>query len=97
MARHLAHRRNIAAAREARVTAERRQEEEERARAAALARVRENQYPMPSYYPDTDILEDAQRRRQQRREERNRRRGNHCGSALGTDGAGGSGRGNSDA
>jgi hypothetical protein len=61
-ARHLAHRRNIAAAREARGAAERCQEEE-RARAAALARACENQYRLPSYYADVGILEDAQRRR----------------------------------
>jgi hypothetical protein len=73
-AHHLAHRRNMAAAREARVAAEQRQEEEERARAAVLARARENQYPLPSYYADAGILEDAQRRRQQWREERNRHR-----------------------
>jgi hypothetical protein len=90
----------MAAAREARVAAERRQEEEERARVASLARARENQYPLPSYYVDTDILEDAQRRRQQLREERNRHRpetGNHGGSAPATDGAGDFGGGNSGA
>jgi hypothetical protein len=82
-ARHLAYRRNIAAARKARDAAKRCQEEE-RARAAALARARENQYSLPSYYANAGILEDAQCRRQQWREERNGRRleaGNHGGSA----------------
>jgi hypothetical protein len=64
MVHHLAHLHNMAAAREAWVAAERRQEEEERARTAALVRARENQYPLPSYYADAGILEDAQRRRQ---------------------------------
>jgi hypothetical protein len=66
----------------ARVEAERRLLYE-RARAAELARVREHQYPLPSYYADARIAEDAQRRRQQLREARLRRRletGNHSGS-----------------
>jgi hypothetical protein len=81
----------MAAARETRATAERRQEEEDRARAAALARAREQQYPLPSYYADAGILEDAQCRRQQWHEEHNRRcveTGNHSGSVLATDSAG---------
>jgi hypothetical protein len=74
-----------------RVEAERRQQYE-RARAAELVRVREHQYPLPSYYADARIVEDAQRRRQQLREARLRCRletGNLGGS--GGSGVGGSG------
>jgi hypothetical protein len=76
--------------------AERRQEEEEeeRVRAAVLVRACEHQYPLPSYYSDASIIEDAQRRRQQWREERLCHRletCNHGGFALATDGAGGFG------
>jgi hypothetical protein len=67
-ARHYALPHNMVAAREMRLAAERHQEEEEWARAGALARTRENQYPLPSYNADADILEDAQHRRQQWRE-----------------------------
>jgi hypothetical protein len=69
----------------ARIEAERRLQYE-RARAAELARLREHQYPLPSYYADARIAEDAQRRRQQLREARLRRRletGNHGGSGAG--------------
>jgi hypothetical protein len=65
-----------------------------------LERACDNQYPLPSYYANTGILEDAQRRHQQWRKERNRRRletGNHGGFSPATDGAGGSGGGNSGA
>jgi hypothetical protein len=75
----------------ARVEAEQRLQYE-RARAAELARVCEHQYPLPSYYADARIAEDAQRRRQLLRETRFRRRletGNHGG--FGGSGAGGSG------
>jgi hypothetical protein len=77
----------------AKVAAGQRLQDEERARAAALARPHEHQYPLPSY-TDAGIIEDAQHRRQQLREERLRHRlgtGNHGGSALATNGAGGSG------
>jgi hypothetical protein len=47
----------------ARVEAERRLQAE-RARAAELARVCEHQYPVPSYYADARIAEDAQHHRQ---------------------------------
>jgi hypothetical protein len=71
-ARQSAYLRNLAAADEvravaagwrpredrARVVAERRLQYE-RARAAELARVREHQYPLPSYYTDARIAEDA--------------------------------------
>jgi hypothetical protein len=40
----------------------------ERARAAELAAVRQHQYPLPSYFADAGIAEDAQRRWQQLRE-----------------------------
>jgi hypothetical protein len=46
----------------ARVAAERRLQAE-RARATELARVRDHQYPLPSYYADASIAEDAQCRR----------------------------------
>jgi hypothetical protein len=72
--------RNLATADEVRaVAAERRPREDrtrveakrrlqyDRARAAELARVREHQYPLPSYYVDARIVEDAQHRRQQLR------------------------------
>jgi hypothetical protein len=75
----------------ARVEAERRLQYE-RARAAELAAVRQHQYPLPSYFADVDIAEDAQRRRQQLREARLRCRletGNH--GRGGGSGAGGSG------
>jgi hypothetical protein len=76
----------------ARVEAERRLQYE-RARAMALAAVRQHQYPLPSYFADTGIAEDAQRRRlEQVREARLRRRletGNH--GRSGHFGAGGSG------
>jgi hypothetical protein len=81
----------------ARVAAERRLQAE-RARAVELARVREHQYPLPSYYTDASIAEDAQHRRQQLREARLRCRletGNH-GRFDGSD-AGGSDVGDSDA
>jgi hypothetical protein len=48
-ARHLAHRRNMTAAREARRAVERHQEEEERARAAVKVWACEHQYPLSSY------------------------------------------------
>jgi hypothetical protein len=64
----------------ARVEAERRLQYE-RARAAELASMRQHQYPLPSYFADAGIAEDAQRRRlEQVREARLRRRletGNH--------------------
>jgi vacuolar-type H+-ATPase subunit B/Vma2 len=94
-----AHRRNLAAVDEAKaaenhatVVAERRLQAE-RARATELARVREHQYPLPSYYADASITEDAQHHWQQLREAHLRRRpekGNHGSS-------GGSGAGGSDA
>jgi hypothetical protein len=46
----------------ARVEAERRLQYE-RARAAELVVVRQHQYPLPSYFADTGIAEDAQRHR----------------------------------
>jgi hypothetical protein len=61
----------------------------ERARAAELAIVHQQQYPMPSYFADADITEGAQRRRQQLREARLRRHletGNH--GRSGNSGAG---------
>jgi hypothetical protein len=48
-ARHLAHRRNMTAAREARRVAERHQEKEERARVAAKVWACKHQYPLSSY------------------------------------------------
>jgi hypothetical protein len=57
-----------------------------------LAIVRQHQYTLPSYFADTDIAEDAQRRRQQLREARLHRRletGNHGRSSH--SGAGSSG------
>jgi hypothetical protein len=75
----------------ARVEEERRLQYE-RARAAELAAMRQHQYPLPSYFVDVDIVEDAQRRRlEQVREARLRRRleiGNH--GRSGHSGAGGS-------
>jgi hypothetical protein len=59
--------------------------------------MREHQFPLPSYYADARIIEDAQHRRQQLREARLRCRldtGNHGGSggsSAGGSGAGGSG------
>jgi pyridoxine/pyridoxamine 5'-phosphate oxidase len=64
----------------------------ERARVAELAAVRQHQYPLPSYFTDVGIAEDAQHRWQQLREARLHRRletGNH-GRDGGFD-AGGSG------
>jgi hypothetical protein len=97
-ARQSAYLRNLAAADEVRaVAAGRRPGEDranveaerwlqyERARAAELARVHEHQYPLPSYYADACISEDAQRRRKQLREARLRRpleTSNHGGSGA---------------
>jgi hypothetical protein len=105
-ARQSAYLRNLAAADEVRAVAAVRRPREDRtkveverrlqyecARAAELARVHEHQYPLPSYYADARIAEDAQHRRQQLREARLRRpleTSNHGGS-------GGSGAGGSDA
>jgi hypothetical protein len=61
----------------ARVEAERRLQYE-RARAVELAAMRQHQYPLPSYFADAGIAEDAQRRcLEQVREARLRRRRNH--------------------
>jgi hypothetical protein len=70
----------------------------ERARAAELAWVCEHQYPLPSYFADASIAEDAQCRWQQLREARLCRRletGNH--GRSGHSGAGGSSEGGSGA
>jgi hypothetical protein len=75
-----------------RVAAERRLQAE-RARAAELTRVREHQYPLPSYYANASIAENAQRRRQQLREARLRHRLETCNHG----GSDGSGTGGSDA
>jgi hypothetical protein len=65
----------------------------ERARAAELAAMRQDEYPLPSYFADAGIAEDAQRRRlEQVREARLHRHletGNH--GRSGHSGAGGSG------
>jgi hypothetical protein len=75
----------------ARVEAKRRLQYE-RARAAELAAISQHQYPLPSYFADASIAEDAQRRRlEQVREARLRHRletGNH--GRSGHTGAGGS-------
>jgi hypothetical protein len=81
----------------ARVEVERRLQYEP-VRLAELERVCEHQYPLPFYYADARIVEDAQHRRQQLREARLHRRlekGNHGGS--GGSGTGGSGTGGSGA
>jgi hypothetical protein len=74
-ARQSAYLRNLAAVDELRAVAVGRRPQEDRARiemerrlqyarAAELAAVRQHQYPLPSYFADAGIAEDAQRRRQ---------------------------------